>query len=120
MGFMDKFEEIEEKNSESKNLSGMFRKPTEAKPVSTSATPKKEVKEEKEENVKYIVVGGRPCYEFARGRKLRAVTTKLCEDNIEWLCEYAMQFGKTSGQISYSLNRLIEEKRFGKEWFNKD
>lgn len=54
---------------------------------------------------------GRPAYCYSNGRKMVQVTTKLCEDNLKWLTEYASKDGLRSGLISYALNRIIEEKR---------
>lgn len=120
---MDKMNETDTQNDMKASLSSMFNKKPSSNSVSAftpvaeevvapvaPAAPKAEKKVVVEEEKKEVQVG-RPVYKYANGRKLRQVTTKLCEDNIEWICKYAESIGIHSGQISYTLNQLIEEKR---------
>lgn len=110
-GLMDKMNETDTQNDMKASLSSMFNK----KPAAPKAAPVAQAAPvaapaAAEQPAKTVQVG-RPVYKYANGRKLKQVTTKLCEDNVDWLFKYAESIGVHSGQISYMLNRLIEEKR---------
>ena len=104
MSLMDMMSELDnQKDKKDSNLMDMFNKEQPARapeaPKKSDYIPKKQSK------------AGRPTYKYANGRKMRQVTTSLCEDNVRWLVKFATDEGLTSGQIGYAINRLIEEKR---------